>query len=723
MGFIHRVVAPLGLLIAATLVVGWTSVRPADTANPPAVANARFMLAQLLPFERNKVEPIDVRKAFVEGYEAYKRRDFLAVIGRMQLAATNLPELADYALFYLGSAERDNGDMQNAADTFRRLTLTCPQSVLADAAGVEYARLELKLGHPEFALPEATRVADRTIDPAVEQNARLVMAHALLATNDFRAAYGEAQTIRQKFPGGSADPEARALAYSILTEHPQVDNTSLLEYHSSEASLLLREGQSAMALRQIRAGLALEPPLSIRTELTWLLAGASRGNPEAARAAFAQYLALAPGGPHAPAALSAIAHLYWRTDDTADARYYFARIVRDFPASALAPNSMFEIGRTYEDDGALESARAEYLRLVKRYPGSEVATDARFREAFMLYLLKRYDEASEEFSEARARAAAGSERDMFGYWEARALEQSGENVEARKLMRTVALSSESNYYPGLAATRVDVSPDVLPAAAAPDLFAGTPPAAEGLAQFHLNRVVIFRELDLRELEPAELRAVEANAGASAALRYFVLAEFQNSGAWYDAIVLATRMAARGEISKSTAERVRYPRGFWDLISGTAGSHGLDPYLLAALIRQESLFNPQARSVSDARGLMQLLPSTAERYAASAGVAASPLDLFDPTVSVQLGATYLRALLGMFGGDMFKAVAAYNGGEHAVAGWIAKYPGDDDQWVENIGFHETRDYVKKVIGGMREYQLLYQSRSGTPTSIPAPQSSG
>jgi len=74
---------------------------------------------------------------------------------------------------------------------------------------------------------------------------------------------------------------------------------------------------------------------------------------------------------------------------------------------------------------------------------------------------------------------------------------------------------------------------------------------------------------------------------------------------------------------------------------------------------------------------------------------------------------------MFGGDIFKVVAAYNGGEHSVSQWNARYPGDDDQWVENIGFHETRDYVKKVIGGMREYQRLYGSPSAVSTSTRTP----
>lgn len=120
--------------------------------------------------------------------------------------------------------------------------------------------------------------------------------------------------------------------------------------------------------------------------------------------------------------------------------------------------------------------------------------------------------------------------------------------------------------------------------------------------------------------------------------------------------------------------------------------------------------------------MQLMPATAQRYALTAGIAAaSPMDLYDPAVNVQLGAVYLRQLIAMFNGDIFKAVAAYNAGEHAVGGWSAKYPGDDDQWVENIAFRETRDYVKKVIGGLREYDLIYQAKSAESGSIPAPQS--
>jgi len=685
---------------------------------------ARSAPAQILPFERNKVEILDPRQAFVEGYSAYQRHDWPAAIERMQLAAAQVPDLIDYALFFQARSQRESGALADAAATFRRLAASYPQSVLADQAQLDFAEIELTLAHPDLALLAARTVADRTGDPVMEQHARLAIARALEAASDFQGAYAQAQTIRERFPSGAVDGEARALAYAILAAHPGVANTAALEYKRDEGALLLREGRQAAALEQIEAALAMEPPAALRAELVWLEAEASRATPETQRTALNRYLALAPGGAHAAAALNALAHSWWRADNTELAREYFNRLVREFAGGTLAPEAMFEVGRTWEDDGNPEAARAQYVRLVKRYPESEAAADARFRAPFMLYMLKRYDEASAEFAEGAARTDGPSQRDMFSYWQARALEANGEQAQARAIYQRVALSIDSNYYPALAEMRAHVGPEAFPAALAPDPVAGAIPAATGPAQFHLVRAIALRDLSLRELEAPELRAVEEHSAGDPAIRDFVLAEYAAAGAYYDAIVAATRLSARGELNPRVAERMRYPRGYWDLVSQAAARNGLDPYLVLALIHQESLFNPNARSVSDARGLMQLLPSTAGKWAPDAGVAASPLDLYEPSLSLRIGTAYLRGLMGMFGGDAFKAVAAYNGGEHAAAGWVAKFPGDDDQWVENIGYRETRDYVKKVIGGLREYRLIYASRVGTsPPPAQAPPPSG
>ena len=683
-----------------------------------AASDRPLLLAQYLPFERNKVEPIDARRAFVTGYRAWLQHDYIAAIGPMQLASTSIPELADYANFYLGAAYRDNRNPNEAADAFLRVVQNYPQSVLAPAAGLEYAKLELSLGHPALAMVAAQRAADSARDPTVEQNAMLALARAQLATNSYSAAYAEANRLREKYPWGEADGSARDIAYGILAAHPEIADTSTLAYHQREAALLLREGRSSRALAEIHAALAERPSPTVRIELTWLAAEALRGNLAAERSMLLRYLTLAPRGSHAPEALLALAHLDWRANNTAQARVYFGRVVRQFPA--FAADAMFEIGRTWEDDGELDSARAEYLRLIARYPASNVAPEARFRAPFMLYMEGRYASAAAEFDAAAIDAHDPGARDALYYWNARALDRSGHPDAAAAVFRRVALSIDSNYYPALAAMRISVQPATFPAADVAVPVAAIPVVGDPLAQFHLSRVIALRDMSLGELEAGELRALNAEAVGDTGVRNFVLAEMTACGAYYDALVTATKMAARGELSSLVAERIRYPRGYWDLVSAGASRNALDPYLVAALIRQESLYDPNARSASDARGLMQLLPSTAERYASVAGVAGSPLNLYDPATSVQLGTTYLRQLFAMFNGDAFKAVAAYNGGENAVAGWLAKYPGeDDDQWVENIGFRETREYVKKVIGGRREYDLLYR---GAPAQAPVPVSS-
>jgi peptidoglycan lytic transglycosylase len=676
----------------------------------------RGALAQMFPFERNKVEVIDAHQAFVEGYNAFQRGDWLAAIERMHLAAAQVPELIDYALYYQGCARRENGDFAGAAVTFRRLAASYPHSVLADRAEIAFAEIELKLAHPDLARLAVRTVVDRTSDSALEQTARLILIRALEASGDFRSAYSEAQSLRESFPRGAADPAARKAAYAILAAHPSVAATGTLSYKRGEGALLLREGRVAAALEKLAAALAMKPPPALRAEIVWLEAKASRGSPESQRAALNRYLALAPAGSHAPAALSALAHSWWRVDNTELTRHYFNRLVHEFAGNALAPKALFGIARTYEDDGDRKAARIQYQRLIARYPSSEAATDARFRAPFMLYMLKSYDHASAEFETGAAHAAAGSQRDMFSYWEARALEANGENTEARVIYRRVALSIYSNYYPTLAAMKVHVAPATFPAAIASVPVARSIPSATGLAQFHLVRAIALRGMALRNLETGELRALQKYSAGNPALREFVLAEFAAAGAYYDAIVDATRLAAHGQIDPHVAERIRYPRGYWHLVAPAARRNSLDPYLVLALIRQESLFDPNARSVSDARGLMQLLPTTAAQWAPDAGLPAAPLNLYDPALSVRIGTVYLHKLMGMFAGDRIKAVAAYNGGEHAVARWVAKSPGDDDQWVENIGYHETRNYVKKVIGGLREYQLIYAAPPATP--IPA-----
>jgi peptidoglycan lytic transglycosylase len=693
--------ASSAVVIAAMLALGAT----AQVSQPPEEPSPAASSSEMPGIS-------DGDQAFLDGYRAYTNRDFVRAIERLRYAADNSSSLTDYALYYLGLARRDQGDLAGAVDVFDRLLTSYPQSVNADRAELERADALLKLGRNSEAAAAAARLVARVPEGAIEPPARLIEARALFALHQPRDAYDRAMALREKYPRSASDADARQLAYAVLTDNPGLEDRESLEYRKREAGLLLREGEPALALAEVQPALAASPSDAVRAELLWIEARALRSDRDRELSALRDYLRLVPGGPSAPQALEALALIYWHDNDTPRARATFAKLVAEFPHSPLAPSAMLRIGRIFEEEHKFDSARSEYTALLARYPsGGEAADEAKFRAPWNYYLAHRYKHAAAAFAAAAAHASS-SERDMYDYWRARALEKGGDAAAAHALYERIATSIDSNYYPALAKVRVDAPDPVLPAAAiAPPVF-GPPPAIDGAPRFHLERALKLRALGLRELEAPELRTLESTDAGNRALGTFLLAAFQDAGAWRDAIETARRMEQRGMLGHDFAERVRYPRAWWDQIESLSGRRGLDRYMVLALMRQESLFDPTVTSSADAQGLMQLLPSLARRMATDAGLPSADLNLYDPALNMELGTLYLKKLMAKYDGNEFRAVAAYNAGEAAVAHWVALFPMEDDEWVENIGYRETREYVKQVIGGMREYRLLYKSAGAT-----------
>ncbi len=696
----------------ATAVVKSPAARAGQSAAPGPVAST------LQP----EAAPADASRAFVDGYRALQAHDTQHAIAQLSYAADHYPTLADYATFYLGQARHQAGDLAGAAAAFERMRSEYPQSVMTPRAGLELAQVLLAMGKSAEAAATAAHLAAAAHNPEIEQSASLVEARALLGEGDSQTAYSVAMALRERYPRAATDAQARELAYAIIAANPAVAPSTSIDYRRREADLLLREAEPALALVQARKALAESPPEAVRAELLWIEARAEHASPPREERALLEYLSVAPRGPAAPAVLYHLALIYWNRNALDRARATFARVAAAFPSSEYAPGAMLRIGRIYEEQNRYDSARAEYLRAVARYHRGPSAAEARFRAPWTYFMTGHFESAAAMFASMKPRAADASERDMFDYWRARSMEKSGNRAAARAVYQRLAQSIESNYYPALASRRVEAMRPALPAASAPDPSLYPAPTPESpAARFHLSRALALKSLGLSDLEPAELRALEAGAGSDPRMHSFVLAAFQSAGAWYDAIVGASRMAKHGDLSQAVAERVRYPRAYWDIFDEASRKHSLDSYLVLALARQESLFNPRATSVSNAKGLMQLMPATARKVAREGGISADSLDLYDPELNVALGTAYLRNLFAMFAGDEFKAVAAYNGGEHAVEQWTRKFPGADDEWVENITYRETREYVKKVIGGWREYQLLYGQKSRLSMLRRTPQS--
>jgi soluble lytic murein transglycosylase len=167
------------------------------------------------------------------------------------------------------------------------------------------------------------------------------------------------------------------------------------------------------------------------------------------------------------------------------------------------------------------------------------------------------------------------------------------------------------------------------------------------------------------------------------------------------------LADLGGLPRALQKQV-YPPGWADLVVEQADRYGVDPLLLLAVARQESGFDPQAQSEADARGLMQVVPSTARMIADRLGRTDdfSLRDLYKPSVSLEFGSWLVQRLLSDYKGQVLPALLAYNAGPGNLSRWLDRWGDDPDVLVEEIPFVETRTYVRTVYSNYLEYRLLY-----------------
>jgi len=140
------------------------------------------------------------------------------------------------------------------------------------------------------------------------------------------------------------------------------------------------------------------------------------------------------------------------------------------------------------------------------------------------------------------------------------------------------------------------------------------------------------------------------------------------------------------------------------VQQASADNNLDPAYVLAIIRTESLFQPTAHSPAGARGLMQLMPGTADLVAHSLGEPPpETAQLYDPATNITLGSRYLRDMLNNWSGNIALATASYNAGPNKIAQWLPDDTTPPDIWISNIAYTETRKYVKNVMSHMTVFQ--------------------
>jgi soluble lytic murein transglycosylase len=446
----------------------------------------------------------------------------------------------------------------------------------------------------------------------------------------------------------------------------------------------------------------------------WLAAGVgSAGQREAVRIEYATALFYAQRFDEALEALDPVrgsntarylrARAAARAGDPAQAARLYVALASEARGASSAARATYLAADTHLDAGERESARELYERVVARYPGTESMGLSLMRLAGMAFLDGDFGRAARLWDDYRRRYPRGDRALQATYWAARARQEAGDSAAAAPLLREVEEADRDSYYALVASARLGEPfwPIPLAPAPAPDTAAASRVAA------WVRGLDMLRSAGFHDLASEEALRLAWAVGTDTADRYAMGEALAERGYSRAAIRLGLALQEDEEPNERLL-RILYPFPFRTMITEEARDRGIDPFVAAALMRQESLFDPRATSYVGARGLMQLMPATGAAVAAQAGV--EPWDaelLYHPEINVYLGTRLLAQHMEEYGGSLPAVFSAYNAGPHRVDWWSA-FPefGNDELFTERIPFAETRGYVKILTRNRALYAGLY-----------------
>ena len=399
-------------------------------------------------------------------------------------------------------------------------------------------------------------------------------------------------------------------------------------------------------------------------------------------------------------------------------------LVQEFPDSSWSSEALNNLGTHYILTNQDERAAQTFRELFEKFPSGPNAERSAWKYGWWAYTTGNYAETARVFESAAVAFPHSDYRPPYLYWAARAREKMGERETSQARMRLVYTDYLNSYYGRLASRRLPPASAEAAAAVPASVRAPVPlaPVPDPPPTAALIRQLLAAGLYDDALN--ELRFAQKAWGTTPAVEATIAWVYHEKGDLRRAITLMRRaypqfLAAGGEGLPADILQVIFPLTYWDSIKRNSALHGLDPYIVAALIAQESTFDPTAHSGANAWGLMQILPSTGKRLAASLGIRRfNPSMLLNGDTNVRLGTLYFKRLIEQFGGTYY-ALASYNAGENRVVRWKAERPGmDEDEFIDDIPFPETQNYVKRILGTAEDYRHLY-GEAGARPSPPRP----
>ena len=659
----------------------------------------------------------------------------LDAIAELKGLDKRLPKISDYVAWLTATAQFNLKQDEAAAKSASHAWTHTVKSPLAARSAMLAARALTRAEKPREALEILKKTYADLPQPAGDE----LLAETFEASADRASAANYYQRVYYQYPASKEAADAASgmarMRMAMGDSYPPVMPAASF----GRAQKLLDSGSARLARAEFEAlvpklGGADRDTASVRVGAAMVQSGEY--------AAALRYLK----GLNAPAGEIDAERYSWiiaaarRADDPGDIAAALSELSKRYPGSNWRLEGLVTAGFYYFLKGHMERYAPIYQQCADSFAGDPQAATCHWRYTMATYIRGKAE--GPELLREHVEKYSGDENVASAlYFLGRVAETKHDFGGARTYYEEVSAAYPNFYYSVLARNRLT---DAKVAAAS---TAGSA-ASEFLAKvkFPTRR----RVEDFTPTSATRVRLERAGLLFNAGLDSLAEGELKFGGK-HDAQghVIAMELAASSTRRGMPDQGIRWvkamaplylmypiesaPRDFWryafplpyrDVLEKYSKEHGVDPFITAGLIRQESEFDARVISHSNAYGLMQLLPSTGRELGSRLGVGkVGTAELFNPQVNVRLGTFYVKNLLGTFGNEWERTLASYNAGMGRVKGWLSGAPAfrEPAEWVETIPFTETRGYVQSVLRNADFYRRLYGNApyEASPVAYRAP----
>ena len=679
-----------------------------------------------------------------------------AVLHSLQRAADNKKSvLHDYARYKLADLYFTGGNYSAAVVEFQKLVADNNTSILLSKATLNLGKSYLNLRQPGKAIKTFQTLLEKYPEAKEGAEASYLIAKTFDQQGNWRQAYLAYEEVDLCHPLSFFAKKSRAAIVVLKRAHRKQ-----LPRFQASAKALYRQGmayfnqEDYQMAANIFGRLAREYHNDKHLGEAFLMLGRAEMNTSNWQNAIADLARAGQATPNLAGRASYYLGLaYGRRGDYEKAITAMRNVFDNYANSDLADDAAYWAAYYREQDGDPAGALLDYYRLINKFPYSNSVQPAIWRLGRIYYWEGDFKNAATYLHMAQL-YPPGEDTPRCNYFEAKSLEKQGKKGEAVTVYEKLVQRFDHTYYAYRAREQLLKlgSPVSDQSAFVDEEFyealnnideknqaelvsimeiweetkAQEAEAPKELIRLHLAKYKKLMDLGVVDFAADEARYLvnltteQERDSAQLKLGEMLLRQgnYKTPLKFADKKIKLAVMSGKTEIIPKLVWQMAYPRAYWRQVKNKAGAYGIDPYLVLAVMREESRFNPKAVSRSGARGLMQIMPRTGKGIAKRLAVPRFRTSkLFQPELNIGMGSWYLSHLITRFDGNYYLSLAGYNGGPNKIGRYIDNwYDGklnlvDVDEFVESIPGRETRLYVQKVMGSYFEYKRLYDRKRG------------